>query len=206
MLGFHGLSVTPISALENSGAAQGSITVSFSTEGILAGQGRLFGLSNITFSVAASVTSFFSHSLIGAHEYYPWHNKDGLTLYFGTKWGKARRARGGRIPTDQERDDVLVRKRIAITATTTTELNWDIYNFFDVSVAVNPSIVFLNPRDNSDFVVLLTKDANATVRTISWPVALLWPDGNQIFSLTTSGETKLIRVSYFGGVYRATLY
>jgi hypothetical protein len=139
---------------------------------------------------------------IGPHEYFPWHNKDGLTVYFSRKAPVGRKRY---FPVDIERQDVLVRKRNPITATVNQELDWDIHNFFDVSITQNVTFIFSNPRDNSDFVVLLTNDSGG-VHTITWPPSLVWPDGNNVNNLNTAGEAKLIRISYFGGVYRATLY
>jgi hypothetical protein len=139
---------------------------------------------------------------IGPHEYFPWHNKEGLTVYFSRKAPVGRKRY---FPVDLERQDVLVRKRNPITAIASQELDWGIHNYFDVSIVQNTTFIFSNPRDNSDFVVLLT-NGNSDVHTITWPPSLIWPDGNNVNNLNTLGETKLIRISYFGGVYRATLY
>ncbi len=194
-------------ALNASAKATGTTTIVFSQTGALNAGSLFASTAEIVFATTGAFlttvsTSVPGHLIIGAHEYYPWHNKDGLTVYFNK--GGHRRKRY--FPTDIEQQDVLVRKKQTITATTIQELDWDVYNFFDVAVDTDTSLVFSNPRDNSDFIILLTKDANATVRTITWPNALIWPDGNIVTTLSSSSETKLIRISYFGGVYRATLY
>ena len=150
-----------------------------------------------------SIPPFTGTDLIGAHEYFPWHNRESLTGYFN----KSGHGRKGYFPTDKERQDVLVRKRQAIeNPTTIQELDWDVYNFFDVTLNNDATFVFSNPRDNSDFVILLTKDSNSNIRNITWPASLAWPDNDSFTSLSVSGESKLIRISYFGNRYRVTLY
>jgi hypothetical protein len=191
-----------------SGLLQGLTSITFGQSGSFS-SGALVGTSIITFGSTGTLSGtltifpFTGSDLIGAHEYFPWHNKESLTGYFN----KSGHGRKGYFPTDIERQDVLVRKRQAIeNPTTIQELDWDVYNFFDVTLNNDVTFVFSNPRDNSDFVILLTKDSNSNVRNITWPASLAWPDGNSFTTMSVASETKLIRISYFGGRYRATLY
>lgn len=207
--GLSSVTFTTSSSILGLGLISGAATVTFSTTAI----GQLFaviaGSTSFAFSLAAAigysiaVFPYTGTDTRGAHEYYPWHNKDGVTVYFNK--GGVHRKRY--FPLDLERQDVLVRKRLAIeNPTTTQELDWDVYNFFDVTLNADVTFTFSNPRDNSDFIVLLTKDSNGTTRNVTFPGSLVWPDGNDFTALTVSGESKLIRISYFGGRYRATLY
>ena len=194
----------------NSSILAATATILFNQTGNFLSSGLMAGTTTIVFSqtglfnaALVIIHPFIGTDRTGAHEYFPWHNKDGVTVYFN-KGGKRRHRY---FPEDIERQDAIVRKRLEISSPTTIqELDWDIYNLFDVTVNADVEFTFSNPRDNSDFVILLTKDANANVRTITFPASLVWPDGNSFTTMSSSGETKLIRISYFGSRYRATLY
>lgn len=207
--GLSSVTFTTSGSILGLGLMSGAVTVTFTTTAIGTPFSNIAGAIALTFTTAASigysiaVFPYTGTDTRGAHEYYPWHNKDGVTVYFNK--GGVHRKRY--FPLDLERQDVLVRKRLAIeNPTVTQELDWDVYNFFDVTLNADVTFTFSNPRDNSDFVILLTKDSNGTTRNVTFPGSLVWPDGNSFTALTVSGESKLIRISYFGGRYRATLY
>ncbi len=128
-----------------------------------------------------------------------WHNKDSLDLYF-------ERTEPGRYPVDSENQGVVVRHELIIPADPlTTVLDWYRFNFFNVTVSNSTTFSFVNPRPNSDFSILLTKDNTPTPYTITWPSELSWENAVPVTTLTDAGQTALLFISYYGGVYRATL-
>ena len=100
MLGFHGISVAPISALATAlGAITGTISVTFSTAGVLTGVGSLAGVTTLTFTTTATgqtlhgITGVISLTFTTAGNLLQpssniWLNPDGLILVFGTAEGK----------------------------------------------------------------------------------------------------------------------
>lgn len=128
-----------------------------------------------------------------------WDDPDGLRRRY-------KAAEGGHERDKRSRDDAPLRKKIALNASATTDLDWASYNYFEVTVDENVTFTFSNPRPSSDFVILLIKDNSGTARNIVWPASASWPYGTPFDSMTVANQTVLLRVSYFGGEYRMGYY
>lgn len=128
-----------------------------------------------------------------------WQSPDGLLVRFPTYTAK-------KAARDRNRDDVLLRRKYDITATASTTIDWDVYNFFDITVDLDVTFTFINPRENSDFIVKLTKDATATQRNLTWPVSVSWPGADEVTALTVSGQILFLKFSYLDGSYYGQLY
>lgn len=128
-----------------------------------------------------------------------WDDPDGLRRRY-------KAAEGGHERDNRSRDDAPLRKKIALNASSVTDLDWASYNYFEVTVDENVTFTFSNPRPSSDFVILLIKDNSGTARNIVWPASASWPYGTPFDSMTVANQTVLLRVSYFGGEYRMGYY
>jgi len=126
-------------------------------------------------------------------DYGNWYYK-GLTLNY--------KRLGRQLNRDVERLGTLARKEIELTAGATTTLDWDTFNFFDVSLGTNTTFSFINPRANSDFVIVITKDATGTARNVTWPVGLDWDFWPTVSSLNSASEVVFITIAYYNNVYR----
>jgi hypothetical protein len=155
----------------------------------------LSGSINILgFSVALTSTGKDA-GLTGLYDKQHWYNKDTEHVYYGQRLAREFR-------NDRERDGVILRREIPITASATTDLDWDTYNLFSVAVGISTTFTFSNPRANSDFVIVLTKDNSSTTRTIVWPPALDWAGQAPFSSLNTANEEAVINIAYYAGKYR----
>ena len=123
-----------------------------------------------------------------------WHNPDGLAVQFPYKTAYP-------FAADIDWDGTLARAQKDLTTTATTTLDWDRHNYFNVAVTMDTTFAILNPRPNSDFVVLLTKDNSATIRTITWGFTIDWGDATPVTRLTEANETVLLYITYFGSAY-----
>jgi hypothetical protein len=130
------------------------------------------------------------------YDYRSWHNPDGLDVHYPVRYGK-------RFAPDKERNGVVLRKEITLTATApVTTLDWHIFNYFKLDVGVSTTLSFSNPRANSDFVIVLQKDGSANPRQVFFPVGMDWGNQAPITTLDQPNQQELITVSYFNGVYR----
>lgn len=121
----------------------------------------------------------------------------GQKLYYGQNEGR---------PHTQDKDyqGVTVRREKELVGSSDTIIDWDRFNFFNISVGADTTISsVINLRENSDFIVLLTKDNSGIVRNLYFPSDWTWADSVAPTSLTMANEQIVFKVTYFGGVLRA---
>jgi hypothetical protein len=85
---------------------------------------------------------------------------------------------------------------VAVTATSTTQLNLSNGNLFVLTQAVDiTTMQFQNPQPTnevSSFTIKRVKDNSATARTITWPASVKWPGGTAPTLTATANAVDIL--------------